>query len=178
LIDLVKAFGSLAADHTEWTLLLAGRGPAEAGLREVAKRLGIADRVSFLGHFDFENRQALLRLYRDAGVYVQPSHYEGLPTALLEAMAAGTPCVATAVSGHLDVITSGANGLLVPPADPASLARALRTLMQDPCRAAQMASRARQSVLASYTWRSLAERYVTIYEQAVATRAKEIPQYR
>ena len=81
-----------------------------------------------------------------ADIYVQPSFQEGLPNAVLEAMAMGLPIVATRVSGNEDVVTDGDNGLLVPPGDPDALAAALRTLVADPALAARMGRRSREIV--------------------------------
>lgn len=108
-------------------LILAGDGPERARLMAMAETLGLADSVVFPGMV--HDVPALLAT---AAVYVQPSHQEGLPNAVLEAMAAGLPVAATRISGHEDIIVEGETGLLVPPGDPAALAAALQRLLDDP----------------------------------------------
>ena len=170
LDDLVQAFAMIAQDHPTWTLVLAGKGPAEASLRKLAIGLGLEERVRFVGHIGYADRQTLVELYRAAGVYVQPSHHEGLPTSLLEAMSCATSCVATSVSGHLDVISPGSNGLLVPPAKPELLAEAISTLIRNRNLARALGLQARETILANYTWRSVAATYVGVYQEAIAAK--------
>ncbi|WP_288117930.1 glycosyltransferase family 4 protein [Thiomonas sp.] len=107
-------------------LVLAGDGPERARLMTLAETLGLADSVEFPGLV--HDVPALLAT---AAAYVQPSHQEGLPNAVLEAMAAGLPVAATRISGHEDIIVEGDTGLLVPPGDPAALAGALQRLLDD-----------------------------------------------
>jgi len=97
-------------------VLVAGQGPHEAHLRAVAESLDGRGRIRFLGHCP-DVRPVLAA----ADLFVLPSHREGLPNAVLEAMAVGVPVVATAVDGTGEVVTDGETGLLVPPHDPDAL---------------------------------------------------------
>jgi glycosyltransferase involved in cell wall biosynthesis len=110
------------------TLLLAGDGPERAALEKRAAELGLGERARFLGAL---GRDEVLRLFRAADASVLSSAWENFPHTLVEALAVGTPVVATSVGGVPEIVRDGENGLLVPPGDPASLAAALRRLLGD-----------------------------------------------
>ena len=107
--------------------LIVGYGAEEERLKALARRLGLAGRVRFAGQQrDVSRRLAAM------DVFVLSSDWEGMSNALLEAMATGLPVVATATGGTPDVVLDGLTGILVPPGQPAALARALETLLNDP----------------------------------------------
>jgi len=120
---LLDAMARLPERGIDCELVLAGDGPERAALEARAASLGIADRVHFLG---------VVRQVADVlalcDVFVLPSIVEGLPLALLEAMAAGKPVVATAVGGVPDAVSAGINGVLVAPGAPDALAEALECI--------------------------------------------------
>jgi len=111
-----------------------GRGPLEAELAEAADAAGLAGHFRFLG-----TRTDTPRLMVGADIFVLPSHQEGLPVALMEAMSAGLPVVATTVGGVPDVITDGVEGLLVPPGRADALADAVSRLARDPAQRGRLA---------------------------------------
>jgi glycosyltransferase involved in cell wall biosynthesis len=100
-----------------------GGGPLQKALEELSAELSINEHVRFLGE-----RQDVPNLLRLLDVFVMPSLHEGIPMALLEAMRAGCPIVASAVGGIPEVIRDGKDGMLVPPQDPGALARAIESL--------------------------------------------------
>lgn len=155
--DLLEAVDRLDADVE---VRLVGQGPFAERYRKQAERMGIDDRVRFLG---FVDREELIDLYRSATAFVLPSHYEGLPTVLLEAMVCGRPVVATAVSGCLDVVDDGENGLLVPPKSPDAIADAVSALLADPERRHELGRAARETVLDRYTWERVGGDYERLY---------------
>ncbi len=110
------------------TLLLAGDGPERAALERRAAELGLGERARFLGAL---GRNEVLRLFRAADASVLSSAWENFPHTLVEALAVGTPVVATAVGGVPEIVADGENGLLVPADDPAALAAALRRVLGD-----------------------------------------------
>ena len=122
-------------------LVLAGNGPERIVLQDLAHELGLDEAVEFPGNVD-----DVPRLLATAGLYVQASHQEGLPNAVLEAMASGLAVVATSVSGHEDVVEHGRTGLLVPPDDPVSLARAIQALLGDAGLRRRMGEAAREAI--------------------------------
>jgi len=121
-------------------LLLAGDGPNRAAIEQLRDELGLGDRVRVLG-----TRTDMPRLLAAADVCTLSSDWEGLPVALLEAMAAGRPVVATAVDGVVEALGHG-GGLMVPPGDPAALGAALDGLLADPSAVRAAGQRAAQVV--------------------------------
>ena len=115
--------------------VLAGSGPEEARLRARVEAEGLAGRVVFAGF-----REDVAALLAAADLVVHPSHADALPTALIHALAAGVPAVATRVGGIPEIVGDDA-GVLVPPAEPAALAGAVRDLAGDPGGAGRWARR-------------------------------------
>ncbi|HEX5832185.1 MAG TPA: glycosyltransferase, partial [Gemmatimonadaceae bacterium] len=126
LETLVAAMARLVPRFPSLHLVLVGDGPSRARLVGDADALGIAEHVHFPGRL--ENRPNLHQLF---DVSVLCSVHEGFPNTLVEAMAVGTPIVATRTGGVPDAVRHGENGLLVPPRDPARLAEAIAALLAD-----------------------------------------------
>jgi glycosyltransferase involved in cell wall biosynthesis len=126
-------------------LVVAGDGPERTRLRDLVARLGL-ERVQFIGH-----QPDVWPYYQAADVVALPSDSEGSPIALLEAMAAGKPVVATRVGGVPEIVEHGRNGLLVPPRNPDALAAALAGVLDEPLRAAALGGRARVTVAERFT---------------------------
>lgn len=142
-------------------LVIAGDGPALAELRDAVDRLGLTAQVTFAGPTFGE---AKVKLLGDADVLVLPTyHREGLPYALLEAMAAGVVPITTRVAAIPDVVAEGVHGLFVPPRDPEAIARALITLDADRGRLARMGAASRERVLAAYSVGRLADDFAALY---------------
>lgn len=137
---------------------IAGRGDEEPKLRQLAAELGIETRVHLLGL-----RDDVDRLLAAADLFVQPSRSEGLPLAVLEAMAAGLPVVATQVGGMAEAVVDGETGILVEPARPDELARALRLLLESEALRTRMGRAARARAEAEFSVETMARRYVALY---------------
>jgi colanic acid/amylovoran biosynthesis glycosyltransferase len=137
----------------EATCLLAGDGALRGGLQARVERLGLAGRVRLLGPLA---QDEVVDLVQGAAVLAAPcvvgrdGNRDGLPTVLLEAMALGTPCVATPVTGIPEAVEHDRTGLLVPERDPAALADALQALLADPARRLRLAHAAREHVEARF----------------------------
>lgn len=125
-LDLLEAWALLVRTHSGARLLVAGDGPERPSIEAAILRLGLADDVELLG-----SRDDIPALLRQVDGVVSASHTEALPTALIEASAAGLPVVATAVGGTGEVVLDGTTGLLVPPHRPRLLAAALDRLVSD-----------------------------------------------
>jgi glycosyltransferase involved in cell wall biosynthesis len=155
---LVAALGLLAAQFPRLHVAIAGRGEMAEGLRTQAGALGLAGRAHFLGL-----RADIGNLLAGADIFVLPSLSEGLPLALVEAMLAARPIVATAVGEIPVVLEDGRAGMVVAPGDAAALARALATLLQDRDLAAALGAAAARRARAEYTAERMVERYVALY---------------
>src|SRR6202008_37545 len=126
----------------------AGSGPEEAQLERVVRELALADAVSFRGPVFGEEKTGLLAR---ADVLALPSYSEGLPYALLEAMAAGAPVIVTPVGAMPDVVLEGVHGFFAPARDPAAVARAIARLASDRDLVARMSEACRRRVAGSYS---------------------------
>jgi glycosyltransferase involved in cell wall biosynthesis len=127
------------------TLVLAGDGPERPGLEALAGRLGLGDRARFLGA---RPRQTVFELLRAADAALLPSGWENFPHAVVEALAVGTPVLATRVGGVPEVVEDGENGLLVAPGDPVALADAIRRFFSDGALRGRLRAAAAASVAA------------------------------
>jgi glycosyltransferase involved in cell wall biosynthesis len=143
------------------TLAIAGDGPLRAELELLAAHTGVAERVRFLGM-----RPDARALMGAADAVVMPSRWEGLPLAALEALASGTPLVATDVRGLRELLDDGRNALLVPE-DPDVLASALRRVLTDPELARRLGEAGRQ-VEGAGSDEQLIARYLELYERLAA----------
>jgi glycosyltransferase involved in cell wall biosynthesis len=145
-------------------VLLVGDGPERKALEREARRLGVGDRVRFLGFLAHERLPAAMA---NADLLVLPSVYEELGTVLLEAMWAGLPIVASRTGGIPDVIEDGVNGLLVPPGDPEALASAIDCVLADRAFAYRL-SEGTQARAKDYDWEVLAGCVLQVYRGVTA----------
>lgn len=161
--DLVEAMAALAGPPCQAQLVLVGDGPERGALEQQSSRLGIKDGVILCG------QQGDVRpFYAMASVFALPSLSEGSPNALLEAMAAGVPAVATNVGGVPEIATDRDTALLVPPANPAALAAALRHLLKSPSDAQAMAQRAARHAVENFSPEAQTRSLKGVYESVVA----------
>jgi glycosyltransferase involved in cell wall biosynthesis len=159
---------ALARMKTKAVLAVAGSGTLDAQVREEARALGLEGRVRLLGW-----RADLDRILADSDALVLSSRNEGTPLAMIEAFAAGTPVVATAVGGIPDMLTgtgeTRGEGLLVPPGEPDALARALDRLLSDPALRGTFSENARKRAR-GYSVDRLADDLDRLYRQLLAAK--------
>jgi glycosyltransferase involved in cell wall biosynthesis len=148
-------------------VILVGKGPMLPKLQQMVEQANLHAVVTFAGHVGAESRDQLVQLYRRASIFVLPSHHEGMPTVLLEAMASGTPVISTAVGGASEVVVHGENGLLVPPHEPTLLANALLSLLTEPALRNRLGQNAYCTVVEKFSWQAICRRYLACYEQAL-----------
>lgn len=142
--EFYEAFKMLALRRLELAAVWVGGGPAVHQLRNLALKDGLSDRFMVTGHLP---RQSVLRFMQAADLMAFPSHAEGLPNVVMEAMAAGLPTVATDVGGTSEVIANEATGLLVPAKNISALADAVERMLEAPQQAQRMALRGRELIL-------------------------------
>lgn len=162
---LLDAFARAAGAGSGPLLLFLGDGPERAAIEARARALGLGDRVRFEGF-----REDVWRYLAAADVLVLPSFVEGMPNALLEAMATGLPAVATRLGGALEAVIEGESGLLVPPGDADALARALEALLGDPGLRRRLGEAAAARIRERFTLDAIAPRYVELYRRMIAAR--------
>ncbi|WP_119730650.1 glycosyltransferase [Thermomonospora amylolytica] len=136
--------------------------PEARRLRALADEHGVADRVTFLGRVPHDEAPALMR---SADAVVSVPWYEPFGMVPVEAMACGTPVVASAVGGHLDTVIDGVTGLHVPPRDPAALAGRLTELLADRRRRTRLGRAGARRARALYSWERIAASTESVYEQ-------------
>ncbi|GLC27217.1 glycosyltransferase [Roseisolibacter agri] len=149
------------------TLTIVGSGPEEAALRALADRLGVASRVRWVPS---QPQERLGALYGAAQALVIPSREEGLGLVAVEAQLCGTPVIAFASGGLVDVVHHERDGLLVPAGDVDALATAIGAVLGDSALARRLGSAGRDAALTSFAPSAVAARYRTIYEHALAAR--------
>jgi glycosyltransferase involved in cell wall biosynthesis len=157
--DLVEAVALLREWNPQIRLELAGDGDAGALARH-AHELGMGDRVLVRGWCSPEE---CARMYARSALFVLPSHVEGLPMSLLEAMAAGCAVISTRVGGIPDVVQDGENGLLVAPGEPARLADAIARVLAEPGLAPQLGRAARATIARRHSPASAVQKLGSIY---------------
>jgi glycosyltransferase involved in cell wall biosynthesis len=142
-------------------LHLVGDGPLRTQLKEQADRLGLSERIVWHG---WTPREQLRAIYQESHCFVNPSFYEGMPNAVLEAMACGKPIVASCVAGNDAVVRHGTTGFLFPLDEPTSLRQSLRTLIDDPIRAQEMGRSGRDWVERDFSWQRVAAAYAGLFD--------------
>jgi glycosyltransferase involved in cell wall biosynthesis len=158
--DLLVAMKQVKENAPTARLLLVGDAELQADLEAKAMSLGLDEVVTFAGV-----RTDVPEILTALDVFVLASLWEGMPNAILEAMAAGLPVVATAVGGTPEVVVDGVTGLLVPPRDPTALAQAITRLLDDPDLRQRMGRAGRERVLQHFSVEQMVKRTQTLYEQ-------------
>jgi len=148
--------------HINWEWRIAGDGPEMDGLKSLAHELGIAERVTFLG---WHSREDLAQWYHRSNLFLFPSRHEGMPNAVLEAMASGLPVVATRIAGSEELVVDGLTGLLVNTEDVDSLRDGLRRLLVEEKTREQMGRASRKRVEEEYSWENVARQYSEYLEK-------------
>lgn len=168
LLDFVRAAGHVVQQLPEARFFIWGEGPLRRELEGLIRELGLSGAVTVAGA-TLEPEAALRRL----DIFVLPSLSEACSNALLEAMATGRPVVATRVGGNPALVEDEVTGLLVPPGDPAALAKAVIRLIQEPELAADLAVRAQRRVRTELSMDRMLERFEALYDQALSAASQE-----
>ena len=165
----VAALPAILRERPDAHAWIVGDGPLRASVERAAAEAGVLERLAFLGL-----RKDVPAVLSASDVAVHSSIREGLPRVVLEALAVGTPLVATAVGGVPDVVDHGVNGLLVPPEDPLALARAVLATLADPAGAAGRA-RAGRAAVHPFSARRMLDEQHALYRRLLARRGIELP---
>jgi len=156
--NTLEAFVLLKARYPKAILTIAGYGREEGRLRRLAASLG-SDGIRFVGRVEPEDTPGL---YDEADIFVNSSVVDNQPVSVLEAFASGLPVVSTGTGDISNMVHDGETGLLVPPGDPAAMAKAVTSLMENQDLALCMARRAKQEI-EQYTWPRVREQWAALY---------------
>jgi glycosyltransferase involved in cell wall biosynthesis len=162
-VNLIDAFGLIASRHPTLHIAISGRGALADTLMARARAYELQHRVHLLGL-----RSDVSAVLAASDIFALPSLSEGMPLALLEAMFARCPIVASDVGDVSIALENGHNGLLVPPGDPLSLAESIDRLLTHPAEAHALGERAARRARAEYDLSRMVDRYVGVYESALA----------
>ena len=169
--DLLEAARIVIAEGFDVVFFAAGQGPLEEEIRRLRDELGLTDRFRLLGY-----RSDVHRLLAGMDVFAMASHYEGYPIAVMEAMVAGLPVVATDAGSMAEAVENGVDGYVVPIGEPAELAAALRELVSDSDRRRRMGVAARAKGT-QFGIQPAVERTEAIYETVVTRRPPQSPDH-
>ncbi len=159
---LLQAVPKVLAVLPETRFILIGDGVEREALEKAAVDMGVANQVIFAGY-----RTDVRQLLRGLDLYVLPSLWEGLPLALIEAMLADTPIVATAVGGNKEMIEHGIRGLLVAPQDSDGLAEAIISLLNDDELRRRLARNGREFADEQFSLANMINKYSKLYQEMV-----------
>ena len=163
----IKALARVRRTHPDAVLLVLGEGPERAALEALARAEGVAEAVLCPG------RVGDVAEYLDrAELLVHPARWEGFGLALLEAMLASRPVVASEVSSIPELVADGETGLLVSPDDPEALATSIGELLEDPGRAASLGRAGYERARAEFSVERMARRTIELYERVCAPRSE------
>ena len=163
---LLSAFRMVAEQEKNIHLIIAGDGPQRIRLHAIALAFGLKDRVTFLGDV---GREKVKELLAGCELLVHHSWSEGIPNAVLEAMASGKAVVGTRVGGIPEVVSDFETGRLVPPGDPESLAKAILFLLHDGDRLKAMGERGRAFAKANHDIPQIVDRFLDVYRKALSS---------
>lgn len=155
---LIAAAPTVLARYPDVEFLIVGDGPCREQLTAQARDCGVLPRVRFMGHRD--DVPAILAV---SDLFVLPSESEASPNAIIEAMAAGLPVVASRVGGIPELVTDGVTGHLVPPAEPSALAAALLDLLDQPDRTMAFGKAARARIEQQYSFERMVAQFESLY---------------
>ena len=179
--DLLRAFSMVADEFAESSLELVGTGPERRKLEALVRSLGLADRVWFRGPLasgDVRECLAQSDVFVLAALGDRSGAKDGIPVALIEAMASGLPVVTTRISGIPELVRDGETGLLAPPGEAEAFAEVLRRLLADAELGKRLARTAREHVSSEYALGREAERLGMLFAEALERRRNETDQPR
>ncbi|ULA69292.1 MAG: Glycosyl transferase, group 1 [Nitrospira sp.] len=156
---LIDAIPEVLEKYPDTSFVFAGRGQLETALKQQVNRLGLGTRVHFLGL-----RQDIPRILALLDVFVLPSLSEGLSMAILEAMMAGKPVIATRVGGNPEIVLEGETGFLVPPKDSPALAASLIALLKNRHMASEFGENGKRRAERQFSLQTMVSSYQALYD--------------
>lgn len=168
VFEIIEAMSVLRNKGRRLTLHIAGSGPSESAMKERVARLNLSADVRFRGELHGGDK---IEFWKHLHVFVFPSYHEGLPYALLESLASGTPIVTTPVGAIPEIIEDGTHGLCVPTRDIAGIVNAIESLLDSPQRLRCMSSACRKRAESMYGLPRLTAQFAELYSDLISTTA-------
>lgn len=161
---LIKAMKEILREVPQAQLTLVGDGPEREVIEQMIEEYHLTRHIYLEG---FQSHREVSKYFRESHIFVLPSIREGFPLVILEALASGLPCVASNVGGVKVVIEEGLNGYLVSPSNAEELSRKVVKLLKSVAVVKKMGERAREKIVAHYSWDKIADRTLVLYRQAM-----------
>ncbi len=160
---LIRAYSTLNnIAQAKFKLVICGSGPLEKELKDLSSSFGIQDRVFFISWLP---NPEFIKKVAESAIFVMPSMYEGMPVAILEAMASGKPIIASNVPGPQDLITHGQNGYLFEKGNIVQLKEFLELLIGNSDLREELGKQARETIEEKYTFEKITDMYLKLYEE-------------
>ena len=164
LFDFIECGASVCKKRPDVKFVICGDGPFLPHAIERVRQKNLQEKIIFLGRV---SRLKLIETYQNATLQIVPSHYEGLPTVMLEGMACGLPVVATNVGGNSEVIVHGQNGFLVPPREPQIISCYVLKLLEDAQLREKIGAAARITIEKKFSWNKIADNILQCYKSVL-----------
>ncbi len=159
LDTLIEAFKNLKIQsELELEVIIAGNGSYINQIKDMARSAGVEECIEFLGSID-----DVPGFLNEIDIYIQPSYAEGLSNSVLEAMSAGLPVIASKISGNLDLVEDGVNGMLFEPGNSVALSEKMKEMIATPKRRIEMGENNRKKIEVNYSTNSIGEKLVRLY---------------
>jgi L-malate glycosyltransferase len=163
---LVRGFALACRENPGLRLTLKGEGPEEQQIRALVTSTGLSDRITFEKKTAYSE---VPRDYRGADIFITTSRSDGTPVSVLEAMASGLPCIATAVGGIPEWVENNTTGLLIAPGSPEEVAKAILALAADPTLRERLGTAARERIVSGGQWKRLMTQAEKDYQALIKT---------
>jgi glycosyltransferase involved in cell wall biosynthesis len=166
IIKLINVFSEVCKTEKNVKLLLVGEGPLQKKVEKMIKDFGIQDKVIFLKNLSFDD---LKRCYSNADIFTFFPTYEGQGLVIIEAMASGTPCVATAEGGIPEMVTHAKNGYVVQQHEFDKMVKYIKKLLADDELRAKFGIAARKATEEEWDWELVTRKYEKLYKEILAS---------
>jgi glycosyltransferase involved in cell wall biosynthesis len=164
LFDFIECAALVSKEKPDVKFVICGDGPFLPHTIKMVRRKNLQKQIVFLGRV---SKLKLIKTYQNATVQIVPSHYEGMPTVMLEGMACGLPVVATNVGGNSEVIVHGQNGFLVPPQEPRRMSFYVSRLLEDAQLREKIGAAARVTIEKKFSWDKIANNILECYKSVL-----------
>lgn len=162
--ELVSSFNAIYSRHPDIQLIMVGDGPDLAAIKKIAGEGPSRDAIRLPGSIA---NSEMPEWFGASDLFILPTHYEGLPNALLEAMASGLPVISTRVGGIPEAVRTGETGILVGRRDTAGLIEAMDYLIRNEGPSREMGMAAQKTVRENFTWQGNAKKMIGVYERVL-----------